>query len=255
MLQQVQRVSNRTAGNDGAALTVSLARNPDEIREAQRLRYKVFAEEMGARLNCREAGIDSDLYDPWCDHLIVREAHTGFVVGTYRMLNGANARRLGGFYSDEEFDLTRLEHLRDDIVEVGRTCVHAEYRTGTAISMLWGGVLRYAAAQRCRYVMGCASISLKDGGATASSVHHALKNAYGIPAEYSVFPRLDLPLHDTDPTAAATIPALIKGYLRLGAYMCGAPAWDPDFNTADLLMLLPVSRLPPRYERHFRRQR
>jgi putative hemolysin len=253
MLQQHQTVPGRNAGHGANALTVSLARDANEVYEAQRLRYKVFAEEMGARLSGSEPGIDSDIYDPFCDHLIVRDALKDRVIGTYRMLNGANARRLGGFYSDDEFDLTRLDHLREQTVEVGRTCVHRDYRNGTVIAMLWTGVAQYVARRGYRYVVGCASVSMADGGATASNVHYALQNTCASPAEYRVFPRLDLPLRRARPTEEVAIPPLIKGYVRLGAYMCGAPAWDPDFNTADLLMLLPMSRLAPRYARRFSR--
>jgi putative hemolysin len=252
MLQLHQNLTARVvARNNTGALTVSLARGPGEIRAAQRLRYQVFAEEMGARLNNREAGVDSDMYDSWCEHLILREPVRGRVVGTYRMLTGAKARQLGRFYSDEEFDLTRLDHLRDQIVEVGRTCVHRDYRYGTAISSLWAGVIQYAARHGYNYLIGCASISMADGGATAANVHYALQRRCGSPVAYRVFPRLDLPLHRVKPTVGVEIPTLIRGYERLGAYVCGAPAWDPDFNTADLLMMLPLSRLTPRYARRF----
>lgn len=252
MLQLHQTASSRKTSHDRGVFAISLARDQHEVREAQRLRYKVFADEMGARLNIREAGIDSDLYDPWCEHLIVRDVFTGRVVGSYRMLSGANARRLGGFYSDEAFDLTRLDILRDQIIEVGRTCVHRDYRNGAVISMLMAGVTQYAAQHGYRYLMGCASIGMADGGATAVNVHCALQGQCGSPVEYRVFPRLDLPLRRARPLDEVVIPSLIKGYVRLGAYVCGAPAWDPDFNTADLLMLLPMTRIPPRYTRRFR---
>jgi putative hemolysin len=251
MLQQHQTLPTRFAQNDAGALTVSLARGPSEVRAAQRLRYQVFAEEMDARLNNREAGVDSDRYDSWCEHLILREPVRGRVVGTYRMLTGAKARQLGGFCSDEEFDLTRLDHLRDQMVEVGRTCVHRDYRYGTAISSLWGGVIQYAARHGYNYLIGCASVSMADGGATAANVHYALQRRCGSPVAHRVFPRLDLPLHREKPTEGVEIPSLIRGYERLGAYVCGAPAWDPDFNTAHFLMMLPLSRLTPRYARRF----
>ena len=256
MLQQRQTLSTRSTGfarSSAGALTVSLARGPSEIRAAQRLRYQVFAEEMGARLNNREAGVDSDMYDPWCDHLIVRDAVIGRVVGTYRILTGAKARQLGGYYSDEQFDLTRLDHLRDQIVEVGRMCVHRDHRNGIVASSLWGGVIQYAARHGYRYLIGCASVSMADGGAMAANVHHTLQRRCSSPVEYRVFPRLDLPLRRAKPAEdeEVEIPTLLKGYERLGAYVCGAPAWDADFNTADLLMMLPLSRLAPRYARRF----
>jgi putative hemolysin len=252
MRQQHHTVLSHDFHHSAHALTVSLARDQHEVREAQRLRYKVYADEMGARLsNAGEPGIDNDLYDAWCEHVIVRDRFTGCVVGTYRMLTGANAQRLGGFYSDDEFDLTRLDHLRPQFVEVGRACVHRDYRGGGTLMLLWAGVIQYAARHGYSYLIGCASIGMADGGDTAAKVHYALARLCPSPMEYRVFPRLDLPLRRALPTEDVMIPPLIKGYVRLGAYSCGAPAWDPDFNTADLLMLLPISRLAPRYARRF----
>lgn len=233
------------------ALAVTLARGAQEVVEAQRLRYKVFAEEMGARIPGREQGIDSDFYDAHCEHLLVRDTDTQQVVGTYRILSGAKARRIGGFYADEEFDLTRLNHLRDGMVEIGRSCVHRDYRGGAAIALLWAGLANYMTQHSYRYLIGCASIGMADGGATAANVHYALQCSNSSPVEYRVFPRLDLPLRRARPTDKVTIPPLLRGYFRLGAYVCGAPAWDPEFNSADLLLLLPMSRLTPRYARRY----
>lgn len=250
-LQQQESASNGHRRSESSAFTIALARHQDEVREAQRLRYQVFAEEMGARLTNREAGIDSDQYDPWCDHLIVRDRNSGRVIGTYRILNVENARRLGGFYADEEFDLTRLDGMRGQMVEVGRACVHREYRSGAVIALLWSGVARYMARHGYGYLIGCANISLADGGAMAAQIYHALRGRCLSPAEYRVFPKLELPMDHTKPSCAAVIPPLIKGYVHLGAYVCGAPAWDPDFNTADLFILLPMARLSSRYARRF----
>lgn len=235
-------------------LSVSLARDAAELREAQRLRYQVFCDELGARLNTREAGIDADMYDRWCDHLIVREHAGGRVIGTYRILGPQSARNLGGYYSDEEFDLTRLDHLRANMAELGRCCVHRDYRNGVAISLLWAGITQYMRQRGHTYLMGCASIGMSDGGALATDVYHQLQAICPCPGEYRVFPRLDLPLHTAASPGAGQIPPLINAYARLGAWVCGAPAWDPDFNTADLLMLLPLSRLNPRYLRRFEQQ-
>ncbi|MCE9638544.1 MAG: GNAT family N-acetyltransferase [Betaproteobacteria bacterium] len=233
------------------ALAVTLARGVQEVVEAQRLRYKVFAEEMGARIPGREQGIDSDFYDAHCEHLLVRDTDTQQVVGTYRILNGAKARRIGGFYADEEFDLTRLNHLRDSTVEIGRSCVHRDYRGGTTIALLWAGLANYMTHHGYRYLIGCASIGMADGGHAAASIYHRLQATHLAPVEYRVFPRCDLPLAAYGEDVACTLPPLIKGYVRVGAYICGAPAWDPDFNTADLLMMLPMARIQARYARHF----
>jgi len=235
------------------SITVTLARRQQEVREAQRLRFKVFAEEMGARLPGHEHGVDCDLFDPHCEHLIARDTSTNEVVGTYRILGGAHARRIGGFYSDDEFDLTRLNHLRDDMVEIGRSCVHPDYRNGTTIALLWSGLARYMETHRYRYLIGCASISMADGGHSAASIYHKLQGSSLSPIEYRVFPRCELPLDAYDCGPGAALPPLIKGYVRVGAYICGAPAWDPDFNTADLLMMLPMARMNRRYASHFLR--
>lgn len=232
-------------------LSLHFAASPSEVREAQRLRYKVFAEEMGARLPAAGSGFDSDIFDPYCEHLLVREETTGEVVGTYRILTSASARRIGGFYSEEEFDLTRLGPLRDRLIEVGRSCVHPHYRNGATIALLWSGLARFIRAGHHEYVIGCASIGMADGGHAAASLYNSLRSSALSPIEYRAFPRCPLPLEALDRDRDVATPPLIKGYLRLGAYVCGEPAWDPDFNTADLLMLLPFSNLNERYARHF----
>lgn len=232
-------------------LWMGLARSESEIREAQKLRWKIFAEELGARLRSPEPGVDRDMVDPYCEHLVVRDEECGEVVGTYRLLTGAQARRLGGFYSDDEFDLTRLRHLQDRTVEVGRSCVHPGYRNGATIALLWAGIAQFMQRHRCEYLIGCASLGMADGGHTAASLYNRLRETSLSPIEYRVFPRCALPLDRLDATLPAELPPLVKGYVRCGAYVCGEPAWDPDFDTADLLMLLPLSRLDGRYARHF----
>lgn len=233
------------------SLSVGLARNEDDVRAAQALRYKVFGEEMGARLQCREAGIDSDLFDPYCEHLLVRDDNTGEVVGTYRILPPAQARKVGSYYSETEFDLTRLYHIRSSMVEIGRSCVHADYRSGATIALLWSGLADYMLRNGYEYLVGCASISMADGGHMAASIYRELKQKALSPVEWRVFPRCPLPLEALDDRIDVTLPPLIKGYMKAGAYVCGDPAWDPDFNTADVFILLPMSRINPRYARHF----
>jgi putative hemolysin len=231
--------------------TLSLARTDAEVCEAQRLRYKVFAEEMGARLNNIHEGIDHDIFDRYCDHLLVRDNGNNKVIGTYRILPPDQARIIGSYYSETEFDLTRLVHLRERMVEVGRSCVHRDYRDGATITQLWSGLADYMSRHNHEYLIGCASISMNDGGHYAASVYNKIHKLHAAPAEYRVFPRCPLPLDALNMTLDASIPPLIKGYLRLGAYVGGPPAWDPDFNTADLFILLPMSRLNTKYSRHF----
>jgi len=246
--------TGREVRSDGQArLSVHLARSSSEVREAQRLRFRVFAEEMGARLGSAEQGIDEDPFDPHCEHLVVTDEETGEVVGTYRILSGTTAKRLGGFYSDQEFDLSRLAPLRERCVELGRSCVHPEHRSGAVIALLWSGLAQYMHTHGYDYVIGCASMSMADGGHSAASAYGRLRPSYLSPPEYRVFPRCPLPLQDLQRDAAPVTPPLVRAYLRMGAWVCGDPAWDPDFNTADLLMLLLLSRVDQRYAKHFMR--
>jgi putative hemolysin len=231
-------------------LSVGLARGPVGIEDAQRLRYEVFAQEMGAQVGDAGDAIDRDEFDPYCDHLLVRDEDTGRVVGTYRILPPHRARELGRLYSESEFDLSRLTHLRPSLIEVGRSCVHPDYRTGSAILLLWAGLAQYMKQGGYRHLIGCASASLADGGQQAARLRDELQR-YLTDPEYRVFPRLAFP-HERMPRAGTSeIPPLIKGYIRLGAKVCGEPAWDPDFNTADFLIWLSLDNVNPRYARHF----
>ena len=232
-------------------LHVALAACETEVLEAQKLRYRVFAEEMGARLPGRTPGVDRDIYDPFCEHLIVRDEQAGRIVGTYRILSPSAARRIGGYYTENEFDLTRLQHLRSRMVEIGRSCIDADYRTGAVISLLWSGLARYMQENGYDYLIGCASVSMADGGHNAASLYNRLREKHLAPLEYHVFPRYPLPLGSLRGDLEAEAPPLIKGYLRAGAWICGEPAWDPDFNTADLPILMPINKVDDRYARHF----
>jgi putative hemolysin len=230
---------------------VTLAVDDSEIREAQRLRHQVFAGEMGARLASVLPGHDIDLYDPYCDHLLVREMTQGEVVGTYRILSPDAARRVGSYYSEQEFDLTRLAHLRPRMVELGRSCVHRDHRSGGVIARLWLGLADYMTRYGYETIIGCASVGMADGGHIAASVYRQLAERHLAPVELHTTPRTRLPLESLDDGQVAALPPLIKGYTRSGGLLCGEPAWDADFNTADLLMLLPMAQLRRSYARRF----
>jgi putative hemolysin len=237
------------------AIEVSWAKHQDEVREAQRLRYQVFANEMGARLPATIAGHDIDLFDDYCEHLLVRDGNTGTVVGTYRVLTPAQAKRVGGTYTDTEFDLTRLRNVRERMVELGRSCVHADYRHGGVILSLWGALFEFMSRNQLDTMIGCASIPMLHNGIVsgdaAASMWQQLSKSNLASIEFHVRPRLPLPIEELDTNLPVEPPALIKGYLRLGAKILGAPAWDPDFNTADLPMMMQVKDLPLRYRKHF----
>ena len=140
----VPQVRNESAlTSDESSYTPNFAASAVEVYEAQRLRFKVFAEEMGARLPNPESGLDVDAFDAHCEHLLVRNRADGKVVGAYRLLPPETARRIGSFYSETEFDLSRLAHLRAGMVEAGRSCVHWEHRNGPVIMLLWSGITRF----------------------------------------------------------------------------------------------------------------
>ena len=173
------------------------------------------------------------------------------VIGTYRVLTPANARRVGALYGEGEFDLTRLRPLRSKMVELGRSCVHPDWRSGGVILALWGALAEFMHRNALDTMVGCASVSMRDGGHFAASLWHQLRQTHLSPIEWRVEPRLALPVNELRSDLDVEAPALIKGYLRCGAKVLGAPAWDPDFNTADLPMLLRIEDLPARYRKHF----
>ena len=248
---QANAASEPRKVSEPGGITVAWARHLDEVRAAQRLRYSIFAGEMGARLSSPLTGHDIDLFDDYCEHLLVRDTASQEVIGTYRVLTPAQALRVGSTYTDTEFDLTRLRNLRERMVELGRSCVHADHRHGGVIMALWGALAEFMVRNELDTMIGCASISMRDGGHVAASLWHQLSQTHLAPIELQVRPRLPLPVEELDRHLQVDPPALIKGYLRCGAKILGAPAWDPDFNTADLPMLMRIQDLPARYRRHF----
>jgi putative hemolysin len=224
-----------------------VAGGPLDVRAAQRLRYRVFGEEMGVKLPGAKLGLDLDPLDDYCDHLLVWDDESEIAVGTYRILTPAMARAAGGFYSETEFDLSRLQPLRERTAEVGRACVHPDYRRGAVIKELWSGLLEYLIRGGFEYAMGCASIPTTDGGHVAATLCRRLLEEHLGCEEQRVFPRRAFVLEGWNEVLDAVMPPLIKGYLRLGAKVCGNPAWDADFNTADLLLLLSITNLSGRY--------
>ncbi len=235
---------------DCTGLTMAWARQPHEVLEAQRLRWKVFADELGARIATPSPGYDIDIFDPYCDHLLVRNAE-GLLVGTYRVLPPHQAQRVGGLYSETEFDITRLVHLRPRLLELGRSCVHQGYRSGAVIMALWAGLAQYMRSNGLDAMIGCASVSMRDGGHYAASLWARLRQTHLAAVEDHMQPRLPLPVASLRQDVPTEAPPLLKGYLRVGARICGAPAWDPDFNTADFPLLMRLADVNPRYARHF----
>ncbi|BAU87512.1 ornithine-acyl[acyl carrier protein] N-acyltransferase [Streptomyces laurentii] len=253
VLQPGQAPVPAPGGEPGPRYVVGLARDQEDVRAAQRLRHLVFAGELGAHLDGPEPGLDGDAFDAYCDHLLVREEDTGEVVGTYRLLPPERAAVAGRLYAESEFDLSRLAPIRHDLVEVGRSCVHPAHRNGAVIALVWAGLARYMTRTGHEWLAGCCSVPLADGGTLAAATWDTVKARSLAPEEYWVTPhRLWTPVAGLAPAAARpALPPLLRGYLRLGAWVCGAPAHDPEFGVADLYVLLSMRRANPRYLRHF----
>ncbi len=239
-------------------LEATWADSQDDLRRVQRLRYQVFAGEMGARLHPvadAPPGHDADRFDDFCAHLMVRAVFAGEetheVVGTYRVLTPDAARRAGGFYSETEFDLGRLAPMRSRMAELGRSCIHPAWRTGGTILTLWSALGEFMMRHGLDVAFGCASVGMSDGGHAAASLWRQLSSVHLAPPERRVVPLHPLALGSLREDLSVETPALIRGYLRCGAELLGPPAWDPDFNTADLPMLMTFDGLPRRHRRHF----
>lgn len=247
----------------GAPLTTSgytllIADDPTQVAAAQRLRHQVFATELGATLRPGEVGLDVDPFDAHCDHLIVRQESTGEVVGTYRLLPPGRTNRR---YAEDEFDLAALDALRDVLVEAGRSCVHPDHRSGAVINLMWAGITRYLHLRGSRWLGGCASVPVADGGRAVAEVWAQAQARHLAPPPLRVRPLrpwfaeptalVDPATTVPSPAGRALVPPLLRGYLRLGAWISGEPSYDPDFGVADFYVLFSLDRMNPRYLRHF----
>ena len=230
------------------------------ITECQRLRYRVFALEMGASLESAAEQIDADPYDPFCRHLTVTDTVTGDLVACTRVLSDEDVPQTGGFYTQSEFKLGRLRSLPGKKLEVGRTCVHPEHRNGGAITCLWLGLAEFMLSQNYEYLFGCASVDMSDGGRQAHAIYQNAVERGLVNLDLDVHPRVPLPKLDQpavnaiielSASAREILPPLLKAYLNLGAEICGTPCWDRKFNVADMLVLVNRANIAPRYVRRF----
>lgn len=238
---------------------VKIADSLAEIEAALRLRFEVFNLEMNEGLaSSFESGFDSDVYDTFCDHLIVKDRATDTVVGTYRLLPQGTAERHIGFYSENEFDLSAFKRSSVRMLETGRSCVAKPYRSLAVINLLWNGIARYLEQQGLTHLFGCASFHTDDARTMAAAAAF-LRKYHPAPAEFRVTPvercRMDLPydrLSDEEiELAFRQFPPLMKGYLRLGAVVCGEPAYDSEFGTSDVLILVDAANIASKYREHF----
>lgn len=236
-------------------LTVKLASTPHEVRQAQRLRWQVFGEEQGARIDTPHAGFDIDDLDDFCEHLIVVDEASAAVVGTYRMLTAEAAQRAGGYYSEREFDLRGLRQPGIRLLELGRSCIAPAHRTGATIALLWSGLADFLIVTGHDALIGCASIPLDEDPAGVAWLAAELFRLHAAPPPLRAASRRPMPFTARIAAAPVPLPPLLKGYLRSGAVVCAEPYWDSDFNCADLLLHLDVGRLTARYARRFMPER
>jgi putative hemolysin len=240
-------------------LEVKLATTFAEIDSALRLRFEVFNLELQEGLLASyERGFDTDAYDAYCDHLIVKDLVGDKVVGTYRLLRQSVAERNIGFYSENEFDLTRLKQLPGELLELGRSCVAHSHRNATTISKLWNAIIEYARQRNIAYLFGCGSLHQSEVE-DVLPLYAYLRDHYFAPEEFRVQPRAScrMQLDEAarvlyEPRAMSRrLSPVMKGYLRAGAVICGAPAFDAEFGTADVLVLLEMEKLTARYKNHY----
>jgi len=252
------------------SLEVRLAQSEAEVEAAQRLRYRVFYEEMSAEPSdeMRAEKRDFDKYDAFCDHVLVidrdviDENGKPAVVGTYRLLRGEVAAMHGGYYTSSEYDLSTMQHANRPgtrFLELGRSCVLKSYRSkGTTMQLLWKGIIAYDLHYSIDIMFGCGSFPGTDPDAIAlqlSYLHHFHRAPEGhrVRARPELYVEMNrMPKEDIEPRAAIkSLPTLIKGYVRAGTYIGDGAVVDPQFGTTDVLIYFPVSRLSARFLSHF----
>ena len=224
---------------------VRLALTEDDRRCLYRLRFLVFNLEMNEGLDSAFLnGEDHDPFDEVCDHLMVEEKTSGRIVGTYRVQTGFTARGNLGYYSAQEFEFAPFEPLRDQLVELGRACIHREYRSFEVLNLLWRGVALYAVGRGGRYLIGCSSVTSQDTN-FGSAMYHRLKG-FEVAPELRTLPTPEFafaiaPETDKKPQP----PRLLRAYLAVGAKIGGPPAIDREFKTIDFLTILDLESMAP----------
>jgi len=241
---------------------VKLAKDHEEVEMAQRLRYEIFNLEQRRGLkNAEKYGIDFDEFDEYCLHLLVLEKSSGKAVGTYRAHLGCIANSAKGFYASREYEIHGLYKFADQCLELGRTCVSPEHRSGSAIALLWGGITELLMRAHLTYMLGCVSLEETDP-LIGWSVYEYLLKRYPACRHFRATPRPGFRLQrppDRDIERVLKdeaflkkkIPPIFKGYLRLGGSICGEPALDKEFDTIDFFILVDINNVPARYKRHF----
>jgi putative hemolysin len=238
-------VGDRILARSHASYHWRMAAVAEDVRAAQRLRFEVFNLELHEGLSdSYTTGLDADPFDEVCDHLLVEDTRTGWVVGTYRLQTGRTAATHRGYYSEQEFDFRPFVAARAQIVELGRACVHAQHRNLSVLSLLWKGIAAYARKNQTRYLIGCSSLTSQDPREGAA-MFQALSQDHMVAPEWRTQPQpgFACPMDNVvDPPPR--VPRLLGAYLAIGARICGPPAIDRDFKTIDFLTFLDLQALP-----------
>ncbi len=248
---------------DAESFAIKIADCPEERERAFKLRFDVFNLEQGKGLDdAHSDGLDSDHFDDISLQLIVIYKPENRVVGTYRILPGPAVIEAGmGFYSESEFKINHLDKIAPKIMEVGRSCVHPDFRSGAVVSMLWSGLGELLCRTGCTYMLGCVSMEV-DTPAGAWAFYEMFKENERISdiLESEPLPGFELnrppqseivKILNSRDELNAIFPPLLKGYYRLGADICGVPLYDPAFKTIDFLILLDIFKMPKKYYQHF----
>lgn len=221
-----------------------LARTPEELHAAQALRFEVFNLELGEGLaDSFHTGRDADPFDAVCDHILVEYQPTHEIVGTYRLQTGRMAAANRGYYSEQEFDFSPFEAVRQEVIELGRACVHRAHRNLNVLGLLWKGIADYARERGGRYLCGCSSLTSQDPR-DGASVYAELCRKHLAPTRFRTRPtaRYECSLaHLAE--QPPKVPKLLRAYLSVGAKICGPPAIDSEFKTIDFLTLLDLEDL------------
>jgi putative hemolysin len=228
-------------------LQIKLACTAAEVKSAQQLRYDVFAREMSVN-QFKHRQIDADRYDALSQHLIVTDLKTQQIVGTYRIISYGASLKAGGFYSEQCFSFGRIAPMRSNFIELGRSCVHPDYRDGTVIRLLWNGLAQVLAKRPEKFIIGCPSVSAADGGLLGAAVFKRLTPKYMAGSDFRVAPKCPLPAEKFNFSIDPVVPPLIRGYLKLGALIAGEPHHDKDFGSIDFFMILPTVLLTSRVQ-------
>lgn len=243
--------------------SVRLAQSPQDLLDCQRLRYLVFNVELREGLWTSDRdGLDIDPFDRFCDHLMVRELASGKLVGTYRLQTGRSARRNLGYYCNQLFDFSVYEPIRPQLLELGRACVHVDFRNSMVLHALWKGIALYATRIGSRYLVGCNSISSQDED-YGLALYHSLKEKYSVDPSLQTVPQPGCHCSPSfsgsssasgccdSSSSVVRLPRLFRAYLEVSARIAAPPAIDREFKTIDFLTLVDLANLPDRVRSRF----